>query len=92
MTKFSEYQASLSSDPFFCFGCYKKTATTAPLYDFFDFGAWRGPVRLCWTYMFLVTLGRAWEGVFGLGDTNGFFNVRGDLSHKFYTRPLWLAF
>lgn len=37
--------------------------------------------------MFLVTLGRAWEGVFGLGDTMGFFfNVRGDLSHKFYTR------
>lgn len=90
MTKFSEYQASLSSDAFFCFGCYKKTATTAPLYDFFDFGAWRGPVRLCWTYMFLVTLaghGKAfldWE-------TNGFLRAWRFIT-KFYTRLFWLAF
>lgn len=83
MTKFSEYQASLSSDAFFCFGCYKKTATTAPCMTFLTLGLggdlYDYAGRICFLSRW-AGHGKAfldWETQWVV------FNVRGDLSQSF---------
>lgn len=83
MTKFSEYQASLSSDAFFCFGCYKKTATTAPLYDFLTLGLGGDLYDYAGRICFLSRWAGHGKAFLDWETQMGFFNVRGDLSQSF---------